>query len=99
MAGADEGPGADNYLLHWPKRHKLSLTAHCTRTLANGSQFVSPKTLNRWEKGETPLPERAIAEVARALTLPHGGCPSKLPPALLRRRALAPRPAARTLRP
>jgi tetratricopeptide (TPR) repeat protein len=67
MASADEGPGADNYLLHWRKRRNLSLTALSTRIAATGSQFVSPKTLNRWEKGETPLPEWAITEVARAL--------------------------------
>jgi hypothetical protein len=69
------GPGADNYLLHWPSRRNLCRTAHSTCISPNRSQFVRPKTLNRWEKGETPLPERAIAEVARVLTLPPGEAP------------------------
>jgi tetratricopeptide (TPR) repeat protein len=67
MAGADEGSGADNYLLHWRKRRNLSLTTLSTRIATTGSQFVSPKTLNRWEKGETPLPDWAIADLARVL--------------------------------
>jgi tetratricopeptide (TPR) repeat protein len=61
--------GADNHLLHWRKRRNLSLTALSTRIAATGSQFVSPKTLNRWEKGETPLPDWAIADVARTLKI------------------------------
>jgi len=67
MEIANEGPGAENYLLYWRKRRNLSLTALSTRIAATGSQFVSAKTLNRWEKGETPLSEWAIADVAKAL--------------------------------
>jgi hypothetical protein len=60
-------PGTDNYLLHGCTRRYLSRTAHSTCISADGSQFMRPKTLTRWEQGETPLPDRAIAEVARAL--------------------------------
>src|SRR5258708_9634151 len=67
MASADEGAGADNFLLHWRQRRNLSLAVLSTRIATTGSQFVSAKTLNRWEKGETPLPEWAITDVAKAL--------------------------------
>jgi hypothetical protein len=49
------------------KRSNLSLGALSTRIATTGSRFLSPKALNRWEKGETPLPDWAIVDLARVL--------------------------------
>lgn len=76
---------ADNYLLHWRTRRHLSLEKLSARLSALGSEYASPKTLNRWEKGETHLPAWALPELAKVLKvseeeLLHG--PREADPAL-----------------
>ncbi len=63
----DREPIADNYLLYWRRKRNLSLNALSARIAGSGHSFVSAKTLNRWERGETPLPDWAIADVAKVL--------------------------------
>lgn len=58
-----------NYLLHWRTQRHLSLEKLSARLAATESDYVSPKTLNRWEKGETPLPGWATAGLAKVLKI------------------------------
>jgi tetratricopeptide (TPR) repeat protein len=75
----------ENYLLMWRKRRHMSLEALATRLAVVGTNYVSAKTLNRWERGETPLPDWALADLAKVLKvseeeLLHG--PREADPAL-----------------
>src|SRR5579859_2012963 len=63
----DERRNPGNYLLYWRNRRNLSLNILSARIAAGGRQFASAKTLNRWERGETPLPDWAITELSRVL--------------------------------
>jgi tetratricopeptide (TPR) repeat protein len=63
----DERRDPGNYLLYWRNRRNLSLNILSARIAAGGRQFASAKTLNRWEKGETPVPDWAITELSRVL--------------------------------
>jgi transcriptional regulator with XRE-family HTH domain len=67
MSDAQDGGHAGHHLLYWRKRKHLSLSRLAARIEAAGRAYASPKTLNRWEKGETPLPDWAIQELASAL--------------------------------
>jgi transcriptional regulator with XRE-family HTH domain len=58
-----------HHLLYWRKRRNVSLRDLAARIVTSGNQFVSPNTLNRWEKGETPLPDWAISELSKALKI------------------------------
>jgi tetratricopeptide (TPR) repeat protein len=60
-------PNAENYLLYWRRKRNLSLNVLSARIAGSGYNFVSAKTLNRWEKGETPLPDWALADMAKVL--------------------------------
>jgi hypothetical protein len=62
-----EEPNAENYLLYWRRKRNLSLNTLSARIAGSGYSFVSAKTLNRSEKGETPLPDWALADVAKVL--------------------------------
>lgn len=62
-----EEPNAENNLLYWRRKRNLSLSVLSARIAGSGYSFVSAKTLNRWEKGETPLPDWALADVAKVL--------------------------------
>jgi len=56
-----------NHLRYWRNRRRVSLSQLSARLETAGRHYTSPKTLNRWEKGETPLPSWALAEIALAL--------------------------------
>lgn len=58
---------AANYLLYWRKKRNLSLEKLSARVASAGTEYASAKTLNRWEKGETQLPEWATFQLAKAL--------------------------------
>ena len=73
-----------NHLLYWRKRRNLSLQKLSAQIETSGNNYVSPKTLNRWEKKETTIPEWAFGELAKALKIseaellhgPHEGNPT-----------------------
>lgn len=58
-----------NQLLYWRQRRNLSLAVLSMRIEAHGNQFASPKTINRWERGESRVPEWAIPELAKILRI------------------------------
>ena len=66
LAHTDE---VGNYLLYWRKQRRLSLERLSARLSTSGDQYVSPKTLNRWEKGETQLPQWATEALAKTLKI------------------------------
>lgn len=57
---------SQNQLLYWRKKRGLSLTKVSTQFQLDGN-YVSPNTINRWEKGETALPQWAIPILAKIL--------------------------------
>lgn len=59
----------ENYLLYWRNRRKISLNKLSARISTSSENYASPKTLNRWEKSETPLPGWAISELAKAFKI------------------------------
>jgi transcriptional regulator with XRE-family HTH domain len=61
------GNGAGNFLLYWRKHRHVSLGQLSARLGSSGTDYASAKTLNRWEKGETPTPAWAIPALAKAL--------------------------------
>lgn len=70
MGRVGEGDsGAENFLLYWRRKRNLSLNTLSARIAGSGYSFVSAKTLNRWEKGETPLPDWAIGDMAKVLKI------------------------------
>jgi transcriptional regulator with XRE-family HTH domain len=78
--------GNADHLLYWRKQKGLSLAKLAARIEANGYYYVSPNTLNRWEKHETPMPEWAIAELTKALKITedemlYGSTRSEIQPA------------------
>lgn len=63
------GANANTQLLYWRKQRHVSLEILSARLGASGNEYVSAKTLNRWEKGESATPDWAIAPLAKALKI------------------------------
>ncbi len=64
-----EQQGADNHILYWRKQKRLSLRTLSVRLSTVSSEYASPNTINRWEKGETPLPQWAVTGLAQAFKI------------------------------